>query len=161
MGGRRTPPTPFRVDEALALADDVLSRPPARPHIERPVRRGELVARFALPLELCLTTNFTRHGQAWRLAKLKNDTLLLMLSQCGRAREPLAGRPQVLCLRLSSAEPDKYSDWAKVAVDRLTNKNSGLGFLRDDKPSAAEIHQYWEPCPPKKGCVVIEVRSER
>jgi hypothetical protein len=155
----RKPHTPFRVDEALALADDVLSRPPAREHIERPERRGELVARFALPLELCLTTNFTRHGQSWRLGQIKNSTLLCMLVQHGRRREPLPGRPQVVCLRLSSSEPDKYSDWAKVAVDRLTNKNSGLGFLRDDKPSAAEIHQYWEPCPPKKGCVVIEVRA--
>lgn len=149
----------FRVDEAFALADDVLSRPPARTHIERPARRGSLVARFALPLSLCLTTNFTRHGQAWRLGKLKEQTLLLMLSQWGRAREPLPGRPQVLCLRLSSAEPDKYSDWAKVAVDRLTTKHRGLGFLRDDKPAAAEIHQWWEACPPKKGCVVIEVRA--
>lgn len=149
----------FHIDEAFALADRVLASPPARAHIVRPVPRGRLVARWALPLPLCKPQNRTRHGQPWALGKLKEDVLLCMLSQHGRRAQVLVGRPQVLCLRLSSVEPDKYADWCKHAVDRLTAKNRGLGFLRDDRPEDAEIHQYWEPAARGKGCVVIEVRQ--
>jgi len=153
----------FDVAAALAQADAVLSRPPAKAHIIRPELRGVRVARFALPLELCKPMNqVARRGTqqaGWALGKMKNDALLCMLGQRGRATAPLPGRPQVICLRLSSVEPDKYSDWAKNPIDRLLVKHRGLGFLRDDRPEDAEIHQYWEPAPVRKGCVVIEVRS--
>jgi len=149
----------FRLDEAFDLVERTLLHPPARPHIVRPALRGERVARFYLPLDLCKPQNRTRHGKAWQLGKMKSDLLFAMLSQHGRRSAPLPGRPQVICLRLSSNEPDAYCDWAKAAVDRLTVNNSGLGFLRDDRPSDAEIIQYWEPAPPKKGCVMIEVRA--
>jgi hypothetical protein len=162
--GVKRPPTPFRVDEALALADDVLSRPPARSHIERPVKRGELVARFALPLELCKPMNrvATKGAQnaGWRLGKMKSDALLLMLSQHGRRREPLPGRPQVLCLRISSSRPDPFSNWQKNAVDRLRADSRGLGFIRDDRGDFIDERAWWEPGPRSGGCVVIEVRSE-
>lgn len=151
--------TRFRVDQALARVDDCLSRPPAREHVVRPEPRGERVARFALPIALCKPQNSTRHGAAWALGKLKKDVLLAMLMQTGRRSAPLPGRPQVLCLRLSSVEPDKYADWAKHAIDRLTVREGGLGFLRDDRPQDAEIHQWWEPAPAGQGCVVIEVRA--
>ena len=149
----------FSVADAFALADAVRSAPPARSHIVRPVPRGQLVARFALPLELCKPQNRTRHGQAWALGKLKSSVLLCMLSQHRRQSAPLAGRPQVICLRLSSVEPDRFADWAKHAVDRLCVANSGLGFLRDDRPSDADIHQYWEPAKSGHGAVIIEVRT--
>jgi len=156
-------PTGFVVRDALAFADHVLSSPPARAHIERPAPRGERWARFALPLEFCKPQNrMARAGTqaaGWAIGKLKESILIAMLLQNGRVREPLPGRPQVLCLRLSSTEPDKYADWAKHAIDRLTVKHRGLGFLRDDRPQDAEIHQWWEPAPRGKGCVVIEVRS--
>lgn len=152
--------TTFRVDEALLLAERVLTLPPARPHIVRPVPRGRVVVRFALPLSLCQPQNRTRHGQPWALGKLKADVLLRMLSQHGRRSEPLPGRPQVLCLRLSSGACDKYADFGKHAIDRLTGKHGGLGFLRDDREADAEIHQWCEPAKRNQGCVVIEVRSE-
>jgi hypothetical protein len=149
----------FRVDEALARAAEVLSRPPAKAHIVRPVPRGNVVARFALPLALCQPQNRTRHGQAWALGKLKQDVLLCMLSQHGRRSQPLPGRPQVLCLRLSSVATDKYADFAKHAIDRLCVAHSGLGFLINDRDIDAEIHQWCEPAKPGQGCVVIEVRA--
>lgn len=151
----------FRADEAYALAERVLASPPARPHIVRPVPRGRLVARFALPLELCKPmNNVARSGsQPWALGKMKSDALIVMLGQHGRLSAPLAGVPQVLCLRLSSSEPDKYANWAKNPVDRLLVKNRGLGYLRDDRPTDAEVHEWWEPGPRGKGCVVIEVRA--
>ncbi len=158
----RTPPTPFRVDEALALADDVLSRPPARSHIERPVRRGALVARFALELKLCPPLNALAEMPGWRRKKLKDACLIRMLGQHGRRREPLPGRPAVYAVRLSSRATDDESGWCKIPVDRLQVGEQGhreLGFLRDDSPDAVELHAWWEPCPPKKGCVVIEVRA--
>jgi hypothetical protein len=33
----------------------------------------------------------------------------------------------------------------------------GLGWLADDKPSALDLQGWWEPCPPKQGCVYIEL----
>lgn len=79
------------------------------------------------------------------------------------AREPLPGRPQVLCCRLSSAEPDAYADWAKMAVDLLCvpagRRKEGIGYLRDDRPRDTEVVQWWEPAKPKAGFVYIEVRA--
>lgn len=149
----------FRAHEALSLADRVLALPPAREHIVRPVPRGQRVVRFALPLALCRPQNRTRHGQGWALGKLKSDVLLCMLSQHGRRATPLPGRPQVLCLRLSSGATDKYADWAKHAIDRLCIAHSGLGFLANDREVDAEIHQWSEPAKPGQGCCVIEVRA--
>lgn len=147
----------FVISEAFKHADRVLALPPARAHIERPQSRGVLVKRFALPLDLCKPQNRTRHGQAWALGKLKKDIAACLRLQAQQRREPLPGRPQVLCLRLSSVEPDKYADWAKHAIDQLCPQ--GLNFLRDDRPQDAEIHQWWEPAPKGAGCVVIEVRA--
>lgn len=78
--------------------------------------------------------------------------------------QPLSGRPQVVCLRLSSTEPDAYSDWAKMAVDALCvpagRRKEGLGYLRDDRPKDAEVVQFWEPAKRGEGFVYIEIRSE-
>lgn len=158
MASRRVT-VPFDVRAAFLQADAVLAAAPARPHIVRPVPRGNRVVRFALPLPLCQPQNRTRHGRAWALGKLKQDVLLCMLSQHGRRSTPLSGRPQVLCLRLSSVATDKYADFAKHAIDRLCVAHSGLGFLTNDRDVDAEIHQWCEPAKPGHGCVVIEVRS--
>lgn len=156
--------TTFRVRDAFALAEDVLSRPPALPHIERPVPRGKLVARFGLPLELCKPMNrIARTGTqqaGWALAKMKRETWQRMAMQHGRRSTPLPGRPQVLCLRLSSSEPDKYADWQKNPVDRLrATEKLGLGFIVDDRPTCIDLQAWWEPAPRGRGCVVIEVRA--
>lgn len=151
--------------EAWVRAETVLSGPPAIARIQRPVPRGERVARFVLPLELCPTTNRTRHSRPGQHARAKGAILGLMQAQARlfRVREPLPGRPQVLCLRLSSVEPDAYSDWAKMAIDTLCvpsgRRKEGLGYLRDDRPADAEIVQWWEPAKRGEGLVYIEIRS--
>lgn len=152
--------------EALARAESVLSEPPAVSRIQRPERRGELVQRFVLPLTLCPTTNRTRHTIAWQHARDKAHLLTCLRSQMRgllRAEAPLPGRPQVLCMRLSTVEPDVYSDWAKRAVDALcvpaARRKDGLGFLRDDRPKDIELVQWWEPAKRGEGFVYIEIRS--
>jgi hypothetical protein len=156
----------FSTAEALELADDVLSRPPAKPHIVRPVLRGERVFRFALPLELCKTTNLTRQTHIWEAARRKRaawERIQVQWFQAGCPKGPLPGRPQVICLRLSTREPDTYSDWAKVAVDMLCpprgTARHGLGLLEDDRPSLVEVVQYWEPGPRSGGACIVEVRA--
>lgn len=156
--------TTFSTRAAFALADATLALPPALPHIERPAPCGALVARWALPLELCKPMNqIARRGTqqaGWALQKMKRECWLRMMAQHGRRALPLPGRPQVLCLRLSSSEPDKYADWQKNPVDRLRAcENAGLGFIVDDRPTCVDLQAWWEPAPRGKGCVIIEVRA--
>lgn len=153
-------PVSFDRHAALKFMIASLEQPPALPTIKRPKRRGELVARFALPLELCPTTNSTRHADGRVLGRLKKALGEMMFAQHGgRAQGPLDGRPQVICRRFSSVETDPYSDWAKFAVDKLMVGKNRLGLIRDDKGSDIELHQVWEPAPPGEGFVIIEVRS--
>lgn len=160
---RPKPPPHFSIPQAFALAADILSRPPAPGlSIKRPKPRSNVVARFALPLHLCPTTNSTRGAPEWKLAQIKRAIGNLMRIQNYPALAPLAGRPQVIARRFSPVETDPFGDWAKMAVDRLVVGKPGegkLGFLRDDKGSEVELHQIWEPAPPGKGCVIIEVRT--
>ncbi len=159
----KQPSAAFRVSDAFALTDAVLAAPPARLHIVRPEPRGTCVARFGLPLEFCQPMNrIARRGTqaaGWALAKYKSDLFALMASQHRRRESPLPGRPQVLCMRVSSLEPDKYSDWQKNPVDRLRADSKGLGFIVDDRPSCVDLHAWWEPGPRGNGCVLIEVWS--
>lgn len=161
---------PYRLDAAwvadsLNRADAILAAAPRRAHQVRVRPRGTLVQRFVLPLDLCPPQNRTRQGQAWRLAKVKRDLLLVMLVQAGSRRAaPLPGRPFVRCVRFSAVEPDRFADWAKMPVDRLvqskrTAKRSrdGLGYLVDDRPSCAEVVQSWEYAPKGAGFALIEV----
>ena len=153
--------------EALERAEVTLWDPPTVARIQRPERRGQLVQRFALPLELCPTTNRTRHTIAWQHARDKANLMTCLRSQMRgvlRAAAPLQGRPQVLCMRLSTVEPDTYGDWAKRAVDALCvpagRRKDGLGFLGDDRPKDIELVQWWEPAKRGEGLVYIEIRSE-
>lgn len=155
----------FDWQSKLAVARALLASQPAVPRIVRPRSRGEVVQRFVLPLALCPTTNRTRHTQPGQQARTKLLLLGLMQVQARRFRasSPLTGRPQVLCCRCSSVEPDAYSDWAKMAVDLLCapagRRKDGLGYLRDDRPADAEVVQWWEPAKPREGFVYIEVRA--
>jgi len=159
---RPKPPPHFSIPQAFALAEDILSRPPAPGlHIKRPKPRGNVVARFALPLHLCPTTNSTRGMPGWKLANFKRAIGNLMLIQARPARAPLTGYPQVIARRFAHNESDPSADFAKMAIDRLVVGNPGegkLGYLRDDRGSVAETIQYWEPAPKGEGCVIIEVR---
>lgn len=155
----------FDIREALVRADSAFCLPVPFEHIRRPERRGDFVRRFVLPLELAPTTNRTRHAHPWKNAGIKSKLFSLMLKQAwpGQA-SPLPGRPQVLCCRFSSVEPDAYADGAKMAIDLLCvpqgRRKIGLGFLRDDRPKDAEIVQWWEPAKRGEGFLYIEVRAE-
>lgn len=155
---------PFDVRRSLVRAAQTLSEPPAKPHIVRPPALGALVAQFVLPLELCKPMNqIARTGmasQAWRIGKLKEDCFLFMLAQARtRQRKTLDGRPQVIAVRFSSSEPDRWADWAKNPVDRLCVGPHGLGYLVDDRPTAAQVEQHWEPAKRGEGFVYLEVRT--
>jgi hypothetical protein len=163
----------FDWHDALARADAILSRPPARTHIERVRPAGGLVCRFALPLDLLRPQNRTRHAQPWMQAKVKKALFLRMLVQLGGlARDvPLRGRPLVRCVRFSSVEPDAYNDGFKAAIDvlcaipprttvaKLAGKRAPkrLNVIADDKPTATRVVQWWEPAPRGKGFGLIEV----
>lgn len=162
---RRIEPAAFSVRASLAFAEAALARPPAHPSVERPVLRGELVARFVLPLRLCPPTNRTRGRASWAQAQTKAEAWKMLLAQARfRVREePLPGRPQVICVRFSPVESDPNSDWAKIPIDLLCipkgRQKHGLGFLPGDKWSEAETRQRWEPAPRGQGCCYFEVRS--
>lgn len=151
----------FNAAETMALAADVLSRPPAKSHIVRVQGRGRLVRRFALPIELCPTTNATRHAPKGQNARVKKDITTVMLVQTqGRVRmNPLPGRPMVIGIRFSSRQPDAYSDGFKMAIDRLMVGDHRLGYLRDDSPDHCEIHQRWEKAPKGAGFAILEIWS--
>lgn len=83
----------------------------------------------------------------------------MIMQAGGKQSQVLSGRPQVICRRFSSVQPDKYSDWAKLPIDKLCVGPNRLGYLRDDRPSACEIHQVWERSKPGSGFVVIEIWS--
>lgn len=148
------------IAEALNRADVVLAAPPARSHIVRvpPVGQGRLVARFVLPLRLCPTLNAFAEMPFYARKQLKTEAAALMLAQTRFQRGPLLrGRPFVRAVRFSSVEADRDSGWCKVAVDRLTGKHGGLGYLEDDKPSKLDLHAWWEPVAPKHGFVLVEL----
>ena len=148
------------IAEALNRADVILAAPPAKAHIVRvrPVGQGRLVARFVLPLTLAPTLNAFAELPHYARKKIKTAAAGLMLAQVRFQRGPLlSGRPFVRAVRFSSVEVDRDSGWCKVAIDRLTGKHGGLGYLEDDKPSKLDLHAWWEPAPPKRGFVLVEL----
>jgi hypothetical protein len=154
----------FVLSEAIARADVILSRPPSRDWIDRPAPVGVRVVRFALPLSLLEPQNRRSHAPDWAMKAKRQRIWQVMVSQAGELRrEPLPGRPQVLCTRFSSVCPDKYNDGFKAAIDALcmptARRRFGLGYLRDDSPRHADVHQWWEYVPPKQGFGLIEVRA--
>src|ERR1700678_4024779 len=171
---------PFDNAAAAQRARATLTAPPTQTHILRPEPAGELVGTWALPLELCPTLNALAEMPSWARQQVKKNALALMLAQSGGrcAPGPLPGRPMVRALRLSSVEPDRDSGWPKVPVDRLCiGKRKkpthlrpevwralasrvppvGLGWLRDDRPSALDLRAWWEPAPPGQGLVYLEL----
>ncbi len=147
---------PFSIKDALQRSLLVFEKPPLLAHIERPKAVGQCLMRFALPLSVLPTGNAMRHGKPWALAKLKRQCAALMMAQLLKTLTlPLPGRPQVICCRFSSVEPDKYNDGFKVAVDCLVK----FGLLIDDAPKYVDLHQYWEPSAPKCGFGIVEVWS--
>lgn len=171
----KPPKPPFDVEAARLFAEEALRHAPRAPHITRPDRAGSLVASFVLPLDCVQPQNRTRHGQAWMLARIKSEVRARMNAQHAPRREPLPGRPRVLCCRFSSVRPDRYSDGFKFAIDMLCvapppltrdgklrkhMPTGRLGFLRDDSDAHADVVQWWEPAPPGRGCALVEVYAD-
>lgn len=169
-----TNPRPF--DRLMAGREALrrLEQPPAKPWIERPRETGDLVTRFTIPLELCPTSNETRRKPDWYYAKQRTALFTVMVPGFLDSRRPrgkaLPGRPQVLATRFCPRPPDACSDWAKSAIDRLILplhvKRNGrwvdcqrFGLITDDSPPAADVRQWWEPCPAALGCVLIQLRT--
>jgi hypothetical protein len=165
---------PFDRHAALAFARDALTRPPVGPYVVRVEPVGDLVAEFVLPLELCQPQNRKGKAAAWAHDRIQRDLFATMLAQFGgrRREKPLPGRPQVLSIRFSSNQPDKYADWGKVATDRLCvhverimktkrgrkrSPNLKLGIIHDDAPEYADVNQWWEKATQAQGCVYIRV----
>ncbi len=146
----------FRV--ALQRADDILALPPKLDWIDRPEPVGELVCRFAVPLELAPAVNVYAEKRRWQHAQVKRACLGVMLVQLRDQPDfvrPLSGRPMVRAIRFSSNEGDGDSAWSKVPVDRLVE----LGILQDDRRSKCDLRCHWEPTAPGKGFVLLEVFS--
>lgn len=164
----RKGPVEFSIPKALARADEILAGPCAG-HLPRVPGRGELVARFALPLELLPPTNARFHQKAWALGALKEKVFRIMWIQHSSIRkEPLPGRPFVRAVRFSTVEPDALADWAKMAIDCLCmprppklpggRSKKGLGLLRDDAPKFVNIAQpWWERARQREGFCLLEV----
>lgn len=147
-------PRAFSVSDALNRAARILVAEPAG-HTPRVEPVGERIARFVLPLSLVQPQNRT-HGKTWMLGQMKSQCLSVMRSQLvARPTSPLRGRPQVLCIRFSTTEPDKYNDGFKVAVDRLKD----FGIIKDDSPRCIDLHMWWERAGRGQGFGLIEVYS--
>jgi len=157
---------------ALALADALLSAPPAKSFIVRPpAPSGPLLWRCVLPLTYCKPTNKSQRASRWKRAADLERVYDKMSEQHGfHPRETVVpGHPIVHCIRFASAPVDIRSDWAKDPVDCLvrsftqtlkdgtTRGRKGLGFLIDDRQACADIHAWWEPAPPRKGFCLIQV----
>lgn len=161
-------PKEFSVPDALARADEILSAPCAG-HLPRVPGRGELVARFVLPLDLCQPQNATRHAPVFALAATKEKIwrLLWVQAGCQIRPVPLTGRPQIRAIRFSVKEPDQMNDGFKVAIDQLCvprapkqpggRKKKGLGFLQDDAPRFVRIDTWWEKSRQGYGLGLLEV----
>lgn len=162
---------PFDVAGCLRIARERFAVPPPYTRIDRPAFRGDVVARFVLPMALCKSTNMTRHAPAWQLGRDKDQLAQIMALQArawtpdrgARWRKALPGRPEVLVCRFSVREPDAYADFAKSAVDILTipspKRPKRLGLLLEDSPSCVTVRQWWERAPQGEGFVFLEVRT--
>lgn len=158
---------PFDANRCLQMADEILSRPPANPFVERVRPRGLLVARFALPLELLEPQNRRRKAPDWAYAKNRKAIFGLlwgqMVTRYGQRREPLRGRPQVIGIRFSAAPTDKMADSFKQAIDLLCvpkgRRRIGLGLITDDSIRDIDEHQRWEPAPRGAGFGYLEIRT--
>jgi hypothetical protein len=154
--------------ERIQDGQPVLSR------ITRPVPSGRLVMSFVLPLEVCKSQDINRHRKGWALSRDRSTILEKYLrpqwfdrrGQLGNhdVQLPLAGRPQVLCVRYSSVEPDALANWGKQVVDCLQPSRFragkvylGLGIIRNDRPKDCEVVEWWEPASAKRGFCVFEV----
>ena len=113
------------------------------------------IAVFQLPLEEAPLLNVFMRMHWRKQTALKQRIALRLLSQVGRRKEPLQGRPQLLVTRYSTKKPDQDSAGTKLWLDQLVK----LGWLRDDGPDHVEVLMHWEKASPGDGRVVVHVYS--
>ena len=160
----------FSISSALLRAAKILSEPPAKSHIVRAQPEGDLVVRFALPLELCEPQNRRRKAPGWVMANKRDGILQLLAVQLRHQlpEKPLSGRPIVQCIRFSSRAPDAFADSFKLAIDCLCpskirktrgvpKRIPGIGLIADDNPEACDVRQRWEQAPSGQGLALLEV----
>jgi hypothetical protein len=147
---------PFSYLECLSRARATFAAPPKWEWTRRVEPRGDLVAQFALPLELCPTSNQRMRGgikQRFAEAALKKTALKMMKLQLGQGVAMLRGRPLVRAVRFSCQETDATSDWSKIPTDRLID----LGLIYDDAPRYCEHVQWSEYAKRGEGFVYLDV----
>jgi hypothetical protein len=176
-------PAPFSVAQSLALADDILSRPPTKPGIARPeveLMWSIRVFRVAIPSELCLAGNdaMRTHWAARGRNEAKIWKWLAPQALKWRAHNgdqwPFSPfktdigiiRPQVFATKFSArGRPDKGANFAKAVIDMLTEgistqRKHRIGVItNDDEQSVEQVLPWWEFLPAKHHAfVVVEVR---
>jgi hypothetical protein len=147
---------PFSYLECLSRARATFAAPPKWEWTRRVEPRGDLVAQFALPLELCPTSNQRMRGgikQRFAEAALKKTALKMMKLQLGPGVAMMHGRPLIRAVRFSCQETDATSDWSKIPIDRLID----LGLIYDDGNRWVEIATWCEYAPRGQGFCLIEV----
>jgi len=142
------------------------------PYFEMPTIHGALVARFILPLSLAKPVNQLMRagmaGQAWAMGAHKAKVFAAMRTQHARRGKPLPGRPQIICVRFSIREPDRFSNYAKCAIDRLLpgvvkkvgnqrflDGSKHLNFIEDDSVQHVDEFQLWWPVSRRADEVVV------
>jgi len=180
-----TSKTSFSPGEALCLADEVLSRPPAKPFIRRPELLPTRVFRAALPSELCLASNAWARSNRFADGAIKDKLWSWIEPQAFVWRGKLGylwpfrhdemwQRPQVIAIKFSArGRPDSGANFAKMPIDMLTQakrrKNKfgvpvlqkhRLGIIVDDNETHAEqVPPWWEPISASAhSFVVLEIR---
>ncbi len=111
------------------------------------------IAVFQLPLEEAPLLNRFMNMHWRKRHALKKQIALRLLSQVGRRKVPLTGRPQLLVTRYSTQRPDQDSAGTKLWLDELVK----LGWLRDDSPDCVEVLTHWERAKRGEGRVVVHV----
>ncbi len=170
----KRPPVPFDRAACLRFAEKTFAQPPHWSHVKRVAGVGDCVARFVLPLELCLSSNVRMQSgvasAGWLLTKLRKRAFSEIAAQYGAVRAPsaLPGRPMVRAVRFSSVRVENVSDWSKNPIDRLCPEKRykrngklcvapGIGLIRDDADDCIELVKWAEYAPPKKGFAYIDV----
>ena len=146
----------------MSYAVNALDNDPRSVFTTRGDMSTELVWRGVLPLALCPGVNRLKEMPTFMRTRMRREALQLLAFQHGpKRKEPLPGRPIINVVRFSSKPPDVDNASSKVIVDKLTAARGGLGLIKDDSPKFCALHCSWEPAPPKKGFVYVELRQSR
>jgi hypothetical protein len=180
----RKPPQAFDIVLAWAMARATLSAPPAHERVQRREPEGRFVAGWVLPLDMVPGVNSLNGRTGWQKGAARTRCIKEMLRQVGGVRPtaPLSERPFVRVIRFSSVEPDGDNAFSKLPLDALLVdkpkrpkgmdekvwallkpklKPKKLCYLVDDSPKHIDLFVGWEPAPPGRGCVLVEVWTGR